>query len=312
VHFLSLREVSAADIKEIIELGFKLKEERRRRVFKPYLAHRQLGMIFEKSSTRTRVSFEVGINELGGNALFLSSRDIQLGRGEPIRDTARVLSRMVDMVLIRTYEQERLEEFARFSSVPVINGLTDLCHPVQLLADLMTMAEFGKFDFKNPAATKVAYVGDGGNNMAHSWIMAAAKLGFELRIATPSKYAPNPKIWEEGLKLAKFSGAKLILTEDPREAVEGADVVTTDTWVSMGQEEEKEERIALFKPYQVDSKLMELANNPLFLHCLPAYRGFEVTEEVLEAHADEVFTEAENRLHSQKGLMVWIGNRSWK
>jgi len=313
VHFLSLRQVSSGDIEEILQLGFKLKRELKRGILTPYLANRQLGMIFEKSSTRTRVSFQVGITQLGGYPLFLNSRDIQLGRGEPIKDTARVLSRMVDMVVIRTFGQERLEEFAKFSSVPVINGLTDLCHPVQLLADLMTMIEEEKFSFQNPTTTKVAYVGDGSNNMAHSWILLASKLGFELRIATPTVYRPNPTIWEEGLKWAKYTGAKIILTDNPEQAVEGVDVVTTDTWVSMGQEEEKAERLKIFQPYRVNRQLMGLAKaDAIFLHCLPAYRGLEVTDEVFEAHANTIFTEAENRLHSQKGLMVWLGNRFWK
>ena len=263
-------------------------------------------MIFEKSSTRTRVSFEVGINQLGGNGLFLSSRDIQLGRGEPLKDTARVISRMVDLIMIRTFGQERLEEFAKYSKVPVINGLTDLCHPVQLLADLMTIIEFGKFDFENPQNTTVAYIGDG-NNMANSWTVLASKLGFNLRIATPKGYEIDENIKQKALEEAKKSKAKLEFLNDPEVAVKEADVVTTDTWVSMGQEEEKEKRIKDFKGFEVDSNLMRLAKkDAIFLHCLPAYRGYEVSEDVFEKYSEVIFTEAENRLHAQKGLMVWL------
>ena len=305
-HFLWLIDYSKKEIKEIIELGFKIKKETKNKIFKPYLKYKQLAMIFEKSSTRTRVSFEVGINQLGGNGIFLSSRDIQLGRGEPVKDTARVISSMVDLIMIRTFGQDRLEEFAKYSRVPVINGLTDLCHPVQLLADLMTMIEFKKFDFENPKKTIVAYIGDG-NNMANSWAILASKLGFELRIATPKGYEIDEEIKNKALLIAKESGAKLIFTNDPKEAVKDADVVTTDTWVSMGQENEKEKRVRDFKGFEVNSELMSLAKkDALFLHCLPAYRGYEVSEEVFEKHSKEIFQEAENRLHAQKGLMVWL------
>ena len=305
-HFLWLIDYTKDEIKEIINLAFEIKEETKVGVFKPYLKHNQLAMIFEKSSTRTRVSFEVGINQLGGNGLFLSSRDIQLGRGEPIKDTSRVISSMVDLIMIRTFAQERLEEFAKYSKVPVINGLTDLCHPVQLLADLMTMIEFKKFDFENPSSTTVAYVGDG-NNMANSWVILASKLGFNLKIATPMGYEIDENIKQKALEFAKESGAKIEFFNDPKAAVKDADVVTTDTWVSMGQEEEKEKRIKDFKGFEVDKELMSFAkNDAIFLHCLPAYRGYEVSEEVFEAHADEIFAEAENRLHAQKGLMVWL------
>jgi len=262
--------------------------------------------ILQTSSTRTRVSFEVGINQLGGNGIFLSSRDIQLGRGEPIKDTARVISSMADLVMIRTFGQERLEEFAKYSKVPVINGLTDLCHPVQLLADIMTMIEFEKFNFDNPTCTTVAYIGDG-NNMANSWAIMAAKLGFNLKIATPKGYEVDEFIQKKAFEFAKISGAKIEFLYDPEDAVKNADVVTTDTWVSMGQEEEKEKRIKDFKGFEVDKNLMSLAKkDAIFLHCLPAYRGYEVSEEVFEDHAEEIFTEAENRLHAQKGLMVWL------
>jgi ornithine carbamoyltransferase len=259
-----------------------------------------LGMIFEKSSTRTRVSFETGINQLGGHGLFLSSKEIQLGRGEPIKDTARVISRMVDLIMIRTFGQDRLEEFANYSKVPVINGLTDKYHPVQLLADYMTMIEFNK---QNGIC---AYVGDG-NNMTHSWMILASKLGLELRVATPKGYEPEQDVIEMCEIFCKESGGKIIYTDDPKFAISGADVVVTDTWISMGQEEEKEKRIKDFKGFGIDSNLMKLSNkDSIFLHCLPAYRGYEVTEEVFEKYEEVIFSEAENRLHAQKGLMVWL------
>ncbi len=305
-HFLWLVDFNKEEIKEIINLAIQIKKETKAGIFKPYLKHSQLAMIFEKSSTRTRVSFEVGINQLGGNGLFLSSRDIQLGRGEPLKDTARVISRMVDLVMIRTFGQERLEEFAGYSKVPVINGLTDLCHPVQLLADLLTMIEFDKFDFNNPSKTTAAYVGDG-NNMAHSWMILAAKLGFNMKIATPKGYEVDEKIKKTALEEVQKSKAEIEFFNDPKKAVKNADVVVTDTWVSMGQEDEKEKRIKDFKGYEVNKELMSLAKkDAIFMHCLPAYRGYEVSEEVFEKFSDVIFTEAENRLHAQKGLMVWL------
>lgn len=299
-HFLTLKDFSKDEILEIIKMAKDIKAEAKRGEFVPYLEGQTLAMIFEKSSTRTRVSFEVGIYQLGGIGLFLSKNDIQLGRGEPMKDTARVISRMCDMVMIRTYAQKNLEEFATYSKVPVINGLTDEYHPAQLMADYLTLIEYGK---ENPV---VAYIGDG-NNMAHSWLMLASKLGFELRIATPKGYEPKKEIVEDALNFAKESGAKIVLLKDPKEAVKDADVVTTDTWISMGQEDEKEKRLKDFKGFMVDSKLMDLAKkDAIFLHCLPAYRGYEVSEEVFESHADEIFDEAENRLHAQKGIMVWL------
>jgi len=300
-HFLTLKDYTKEEILEILEIGLEIKKEIKAKVFKPRLSNQTLAMIFEKSSTRTRVSFEVGMYQLGGHALFLSNRDIHLGRGEPIKDTAGVISSMCDMVMIRTYEQSMLEEFSRYSKVPVINGLSDSYHPVQLLADYMTMIECGKD--KNPI---VAYVGDG-NNMTHSWLMLSAKLGFELRIATPRGYECDPAIIADAMKFAQISGAKITITNDPKEAVKGASVVTTDTWISMGQEEEKAERIRAFEGYIVDEALMALADeDAIFLHCLPAYRGVEVSESVLEGAQSVIFEEAENRLHAQKGLMVWL------
>ena len=298
-HFLTLNDFGKDEILEMINLAREIKKEAKARDFKPYLKDQKLAMIFEKSSTRTRVSFDVGMNELGGHALFLSSSDIQIGRGEPIKDTARVISRMCDLIMARVNRHETLEEFAKFSRVPVINGLSDKFHPVQLMADYLTMLEFD-------AGECVAYVGDG-NNMAHSWLMLASKLGLELRVGAPAGYEPNGEILNLAMKNAQISGAKIYLTHDVKEAVSGADVVTTDTWVSMGQEAEKEKRIKDFVGFCVDENLMRLAApGAIFLHCLPAYRGYEVSEAVFEAHADEIFAEAENRLHAQKGVMVWL------
>lgn len=300
-HFLTLKDFTKEEILEIIDIALEIKKNLKNKVYNKELEMQTLAMIFEKSSTRTRVSFETGMFQLGGHALFLSNRDIHLGRGEPVKDTARVISSMCDMVMIRTYEHSMIEEFAKYSKVPVINGLTDSFHPVQLLADYMTMIEYG---IAQDAV--VAYIGDG-NNMTHSWLMLAAKLGFELRIATPKGYEVDSKVLEDAMKMAKESGAVIKVSNNVDEVLHGATVVTTDTWASMGQEEEKEARIKAFKGYMVDGLKMCLAKKGAkFLHCLPAYRGQEVSEELLEAHADIVFDEAENRLHAQKGLMVWL------
>ncbi len=300
-HFLTLKDFTKEEILEIIDVGIDIKKNLKNGIYGTQLENKTLAMIFEKSSTRTRVSFETGMCQLGGHALFLSNRDIHLGRGEPVKDTARVISSMCDMVMIRTYEQSMIEEFASYSKVPVINGLTDSYHPVQLLADYMTLVEYNASE--NIVA---AYVGDG-NNMTHSWMMLAAKLGFELRIATPKGYEVDAKVLEETLEIAKTSGGIIKTMNDPKEAVKGASVVTTDTWTSMGQEDEKEQRIKIFKGFMVDDAMMSLAaENAKFLHCLPAYRGLEVSEEIFEKHSDIIFNEAENRLHAQKGLMVWL------
>ena len=300
-HFLTLKDFTKEEILEIIDIGLEIKKNLKNKVYNKELDMQTLGMIFEKSSTRTRVSFETGMYQLGGHALFLSNRDIHLGRGEPVKDTARVISSMCDMVMIRTFEHSMIEEFAEYSKVPVINGLTDSYHPVQLLADYMTMIEYGIHE-----NAIVAYIGDG-NNMTHSWLMLAAKLGFELRIATPKGYEVDSVILEDALKMAKQSGAVIKVSNNIDEVLYGATIVTTDTWASMGQEEEKEARLKAFKGYMVDGLKMCLAKKDAkFLHCLPAYRGQEVSEKVLEDHADIVFDEAENRLHAQKGLMVWL------
>jgi ornithine carbamoyltransferase len=296
-HFLSFEHLSGEDISSIIEIAKLLKDESLHDAIQiSYLEKKVLGMIFEKSSTRTRVSFEVGMYQLGGIAMFLSSNELQLGRGESIQDTAKVISSMVDGILLRTFEHSKLEELARYSSVPVINGLTDLCHPVQILADYMTILENR---IENPV---VAYVGDG-NNIANSWILFASKMGIDLRVGTPESYQPPARIRNQAGNTVQFFNSA-------EEAVKGANVVITDTWISMGQESEKEKRIEIFKPFQVNSDLMRLAqDNAIFLHCLPAYRGFEVTADVIDGKQSRVFQEAENRLHAQKGLLVWLMNR---
>jgi ornithine carbamoyltransferase len=291
-HFLAIPDFTRSELLALFDLAARMKRDD---YAERPLAGKTLGMIFAKSSTRTRVSFEVGAYQLGGHALFLSSRDIQLGRGEPIRDTARVLSRYLDGIMIRTYDHADVQELARFASIPVINGLTDLLHPCQVLADLLTIREsLGGWEGK-----AVAWIGDG-NNMANSWLNAAGVLGFELRLACPDGYAPNPEILERNRKLTKVT-----LTTDPREAARGAHVVNTDVWASMGQEQEQEERIHAFQGYIVDEALMDIADKEaIFLHCLPAHRGEEVSEGVIEGKRSRVWDQAENRLHVQKALMA--------
>jgi ornithine carbamoyltransferase len=291
-HFLAIPDFSKSELLALFDLAARMKRGDYRE--KPLLG-KTLGMIFAKSSTRTRVSFEVGAFQLGGHALFLSSRDIQLGRGEPIRDTARVLSRYLDGIMIRTFDHADVEELARFASIPVINGLTDLLHPCQVLADLMTVREnLGGWDDK-----VIAWVGDG-NNMANSWINAAGTLGFELRLACPKGYEPNAEILARNSKKTRIA-----LTTDPREAARGAHVINTDVWASMGQEEEQEKRARAFQGYIVDEGLMKLADpGAVFLHCLPAHRGEEVAEGVIEGRQSKVWDQAENRLHAQKAVMA--------
>ncbi len=292
--FLAIPDLSASEIAALFDLAAQMKAGRYQ---KRPLEGKVLAMVFAKSSTRTRVSFEVGTYQLGGHALFLSARDIQLGRGEPIKDTARVLSRYVDGMMIRTYAHGDVEELARYASVPVINGLTDLHHPCQVLADLFTIREaLGGWEGK-----VVAWVGDG-NNMANSWLHAAQVLGFELRLACPEGYEPNHEIFEQAQR-----GAKVSITEEPEDAVRGAHVINTDVWASMGQEEEVEARQLAFKGYTVDAELMKLAApGAIFLHCLPAHRGEEVTDQVIEGPQSRVFDEAENRLHVQKALLATL------
>ena len=293
-HFLSIPDFSKAELHDVFDLAARMKRGDYRE--KP-LQGKTLGMIFAKSSTRTRVSFEVGMYQLGGHALFLSSRDIQLGRGEPIRDTARVLSRYLDGIMIRTYDHGDVEELARYGTIPVINGLTDLLHPCQVMADLLTIREaLGGWDGK-----VIAWVGDG-NNMANSWINAAGSLGFELRLACPPGYEPNAGILQLNQKKTTIT-----VTADPKEAARGAHVVNTDVWASMGQEEEQEKRARAFKGYIVDPPLMTRADpGAIFLHCLPAHRGEEVAQDVIEGPQSRVWDQAENRLHVQKAIMATL------
>ena len=301
---LSIHELSAADVEEILTLAADLKAKQKAGIPHKLLAGKTLGMIFEKSSTRTRVSFEVGMYQLGGQALFLSSRDLQLGRGEPIKDTARVLSRYLDGIMIRTYGHERIEELARYADIPVINALSDLLHPCQALTDLLTIREYKG---KNLAGLKMAYVGDG-NNMTHSLMYAAAKVGMNFAAATPEGYEPNAEVVTNAKADAAATGATITITHNPMEAVAGADVIITDTWASMGQEAEHDTRTAVFRPYQVNWELVAESGDArcIVMHCLPAYRGEEITEDVFEEFADVIFDEAENRLHVQKAIMALV------
>lgn len=295
-NLLKLLDLSTEEITGILDLADQLKYERKHNIPHELLKGQTLGMIFQKSSTRTRVSFETGMYQLGGHALFLSSRDLQIGRGEPVQDTARVLSRYLDGIMIRTFEQKEVEDLAKFGSIPVINGLTDFCHPCQVLADLMTIREkFGSF-----SGLKMCFIGDG-NNMANSLIVGGLKVGMNVAVATPDGYKPDGAV----LEFTKGYGDKFALETDPFMAASGADILITDTWTSMGEEAEKEERKKIFKDYQINRQLLTAANaGAMVMHCLPAYRGQEITEEVFEEHADEIFNEAENRLHAQKAVMV--------
>ncbi len=298
---LSLKDLSTAEINELLELAHELKADNKAGREHHILKGKTLGMIFAKSSTRTRVSFEVGMYQLGGNALFLSSNDIQLGRGECVHDTAKVLSRFLDGIMIRTFDQKQVEELALHADIPVINGLTDLLHPCQVLADLMTVQEYKGKSFKG---LKMCYVGDG-NNMAHSLLYGCTKVGMDIAIATPDKYKCNEEIVKEAMEIAKETGSNVLITNDPKEAIKDADAVYTDTWVSMGQESEKQQRIQDFKGFEVTAELMSGAKkDAIFLHCLPAYRGYEVSEEVIDGENSAIFDEAENRLHAQKAVMV--------
>lgn len=300
-HLLTLHDWSTEEILDTLNLADKLKYEQKHGIEHHLLKGKTLGMIFSKSSTRTRVSFEVGMYQLGGYALFLSSNDIQLGRGESVYDTANVLSRFLDGIMIRTFKQSDVEDLAKFGSIPVINGLTDLVHPCQILADFQTIREHKEGQLKG---LKLAYIGDG-NNMAHSLLYGGAKVGMDIAVATPPEYSCDAQVVKNALEDAKQTGAKLTLTCDPEEAIKGADVVYADTWVSMGQEKEKEEKIKAFSNYQINKELFSQADkHAIFLHCLPAYRGYEVTEDVIDGPQSVVFDEAENRLHAQKAVMV--------
>jgi len=301
-HLLSLHDISVKEVEELLKLSIKLKKELKEGIPHPLLKGKTLGMIFSKSSTRTRVSFEVGMYQLGGHPLFLSSNDIQLGRGESIYDTAQVLSRYLDGIMIRTFKQSDVEDLAKFGTIPVINGLTDLYHPCQILADLLTVYEY-KGTLKG---LKMAYVGDG-NNVTHSLLHGCAKVGMDIAVATPKEYQCLGEVVEEAKFDAKETGAKIIITNDPIEAIKDADIIYTDTWVSMGQEAEKEQKIKEFSGYQVNEALVSHAHSDyMFLHCLPAYRGYEVTEGVIDGKNSAIFDEAENRLHAQKAVMVTL------
>ena len=297
---LRMDNLSKEEILDILNLADQLKYENKHGIEHHLLKGKSLGMIFEKASTRTRVSFEVGMSELGGHPLFLSSKDLQIGRGEPIQDTARVLSRYLDGIMIRTFSQKGVETLAEVSSIPIINGLTDDEHPCQVLADLMTIRE-KKLILEG---LKVAYIGDG-NNMCNSLLVGCLTLGMHISIANPEGYKPPAYYVNKGNELAIKNGVSFFMTESPEEAVKDADVVITDVWASMGQEKEAAERMKAFKGYQVNKQLMSLAkNDAIVLHCLPAHREEEITEEILEAHADTIFEEAENRLHAQKAILV--------
>jgi len=304
-NFLRLSDFQPSEICYLLDVAKELKQLQKQGKSTNYLNGKVLGMIFEKSSTRTRVSFEVGMLQLGGHAIFLSSKDIQLGRGETISDTAKVLSRYVDGLMVRTFGHESIEEFANHATVPVINGLTDLHHPTQVMADLLTILEHkGKLE-----GLKLCYLGDGNNNMAHSLIEGAVKVGMNVSIACPEGYEPNPDVLAVVKEEAKFNGTNVEITSDTIEAITQADVVVTDVWTSMGQEEETEKRLKVFKPFQVNAELCQHAKSDfIFLHCLPAHRGEEVTADIIDGPHSVVFDEAENRLHAQKAILkVLIG-----
>ncbi len=298
-HLLKMLDLSKQEIISLLNLADQLKYEQKHGIKHHRLAGKTLGMIFQKSSTRTRVSFEVGMYQLGGTALFLSSKDLQIGRGEPVQDTARVLSRFLDGIMIRTFEQQEVEDLAKYGSIPIINGLTDFCHPCQILADLMTIREFkGSFE-----GLKMCYLGDG-NNMANSLIVGGLKVGMNVSIACPKEYQPDKEV----LTFAADFKDKFQMTENSIEAAKDADVVITDVWASMGQEEEKALREKVFAGrYQINDEVMAAAKpDAMVLHCLPAHREEEITEKVFEAHAEEIFEEAENRLHAQKAVLVRV------
>lgn len=299
--FLTMKDFSDKELWETLDLAIDMKKERNTDKYSKALDGKKVALIFEKSSTRTRVSFEVGVFEMGGYPLFLGGGDIQLGRGESIKDTARVMSRYVDMIMIRTFEHTKIKQLAKYSTVPVINGLTNEFHPCQVMADIMTIYEkFGKLE-----KIKVTYIGDG-NNMAHSWLFGAARFGMDISIVTPDTYECLPEIVEEAKQLAKKTGTTIELCSDPVAGVKGADVIYTDVWASMGQEDEAEERRRKFIRYQVNDDIMKATgkDNTIFMHCLPAHIGEEVSESVFESDASVVFDEAENRLHAQKAIMA--------
>ncbi len=303
-HLLKLMDLTAEEIIELLNIADQLKFEQKNGIEHRMLSGKTLGMIFSKASTRTRVSFEVGMYQLGGNAIFLTDNETQIGRGEPIEDTARVLSRYVDGIMIRTFKQSDVENLAAYGTIPIINGLTDYCHPCQVLADLMTIREIKK-SFKG---LKVCFIGDG-NNMANSLIVGCIKMGMKIAICCPNDYRPDAALMEWGFKLGMLE-----VTDDLKKAVLGSDVLYTDVWASMGQEHERAKRIKAFSGYQINDEIMSIANeDAIVLHCLPAHKGEEITAEVFEKHADEIFEEAENRLHAQKAVLAKVmGNYCYK
>lgn len=301
-HFISIHDITTEEFHALLDLAIRLKKETKAGIARPILKGKSLGMIFTKSSTRTRISFEVGMYQLGGHPLYLNANDMQLGRGESIYDTANVMSRFVDGIMIRTFAHRDVLDLAKYGTVPVINALTDDLHPCQAMADLMTVYEHkGKLE-----GLKLAYVGDG-NNVAHSLLYACAKAGMHMSVATPEGYACAEEVVENAKADARETGSQILITNDPEEAVAGADVVCTDTWTSMGQEAEKAERVKIFKDYQVNAALFAKSKeDSVFIHCLPAYRGYEVTEDVIDGPRSIIFDEAENRLHAQKAIMATL------
>ncbi len=299
--FLTLNDFKKEQILEILEIVKNIKNEVKKGIFTPYLKNQTLAMVFEKNSTRTRISFEVGMYQLGGHALFLDSITTQLVCGEPIKVTASVISSMCDMAMLRVYRHTDLKEFARFAEIPVINGLSDLFHPVQLMADYLTMVELN-------VGKNIAYIGDS-NNMCNSWLNLASIMGLNLSVAIPKNYKINDEVLKIAMNNAKISGAKITITSDPKIAIKDVDVVATDTWFSMGDEVSKDQKVKDFEGFLIDEDLMNLAKkDAILLHCLPAYRGYEISDKVFEKHSKEIFLEAENRLHAQKGIMVWLNN----
>lgn len=301
-HLLKMDDLSGVEITELLNLADQLKYELKHNIDNQLLKNKTLGMIFEKSSTRTRVSFESGMYQLGGNALFLSSRDLQIGRGEPIKDTSRVLSRYLNGIMIRTFGQEKIEELAKYSSIPIINGLTDDEHPCQVLADLMTVREYKK----TISGLKIAFIGDG-NNMSQSYMIACPKVGIDFALACPSNYKPKDSYIDRAKELSDQNKTSFFITSDPYEAAKDADVLVTDVWASMGQEDEAASRKLDFSKFQINDDLLKVAKkDAIVLHCLPAHREEEITSTVFENHADEIFDEAENRLHIQKAILATL------
>lgn len=306
--FLTLRDYQPKELEAILDLSLKMKKKHKGGGKTPYLADKTLGMLFEKPSTRTRVSFEVAIFQLGGMGLFLSSDDLQLKRGEPVKDTARVLSSYLDGIMVRTFSHETITELAEYAEVPVINGLTDLFHPCQVMADLLTIKE----EYSSFSGLTLTYLGDGNNNMAHSLLYGCSKMGINMIVSSPEKYHPRKDIVDEAREIASLQGSSVFISTDPYEAVENCDILYTDVWASMGEEDEKAKRVKDLSPYQINEKLLSQANvNAIVLHCLPAHREEEITDEVIEGESSRVFLEAENRLHAQKGILLTLMGEGW-